>query len=107
MGKNFEKEFFEQFESSSPKGQPSDPIAELFGTDSEHDEFEELSELILRFQDNEIDQKQFTRLQDWLLNDKRALDYYVEYAFLYAGLNIVLNKKHDITWQQSLLANRS
>lgn len=103
MGHNYEKEFFEQFENSS-KGQPSDPISELFDTGSEYDEFEELGELILRFQDGVIDKKQLKHLQDWLLSDKRALEYYVESAFLYAGLNALLNKKHDMTWQQSLMA---
>jgi hypothetical protein len=106
MGHNYEKEFFEQFEGSS-KDRPVDPIAELFGTESEHDEFEELGELIVRFQDGVIDPKQFNRLQEWLLSDKKALEYYVDYTWLYAGLNILLNKNHDLTWQQSLLASKA
>jgi hypothetical protein len=107
MGKNYEKEFFEQFESSSPKEQPLEPLSELFGTDSEHDELEELGELILRFQDGDINQTQFTRMQDWLLNDRKARDYYINFVFLCEGLKSVLNNKHDIISLQSLLASKA
>jgi hypothetical protein len=101
MSQNFEKEFFEHFEGSSSKG--LDPVDDLYGADDEMDEFVELGELILRFQDGQINEKQFSRLQDWLLNDCRAREHYVEYAYLYAGLQILLNKKHDISFLNHLL----
>ena len=101
MGQDYEKEFFKHFESSS------DPLDELFESKQPLDEYEELGELILRFQDGVINQKQFNHLQAWILRDKKALEYYVECAWLFAGLNILLNKKHDEVWQQSLLTSIS
>jgi hypothetical protein len=101
MGQDYEKEFFKHFESSS------DPLDELFESDQPLDGYEQLGELILRFQDGVISQEQFNHLEKWILSDKKALEYYVEYAWLFAGLNILLNKKHDEVWQKSLLATRS
>ncbi len=96
MGRNFEKEFFEQFKGSSVEGRPLDSCSDSYADNDQADEFAELGELILRFQDGRINQEQFKRLQDWLLNDYGALRHYVEYGYLCAGLNILLNKKQGV-----------
>lgn len=103
MGRNFEREFFEQFEDSSAKGKPLDSLSESYADDAKQDEFAELSELILRCEGQEIDQEQLTRLQDWLLNDRRAKEYYVEYGYLCAALNILLNEKQGISFPKHIL----
>jgi hypothetical protein len=98
MGRNLEKEFFEQFEDSSAKGPAFDAKSNLHGADDEQDELVELGELVLRFQDGDIDEKQLLRLEEWILADCRARDCYVQLAYLYAGLHILLNKKHNLTF---------
>jgi hypothetical protein len=103
MGKNYEKEFFEHFEGSSSKEQSLDSLSDLYAEDGQQTEFEVLGELILRFQDGSIDPKQFAQLRDWLLNDCKAMEYYVEFGYLYAGLNILLNKKPDLAFLNPLV----
>ena len=103
MSQNLEKDFLEHFKNSSDGNKSSDPISDLYEFDDEQDEYAELGELILRLQDNNIDQKSFSRLQQWLMNDTGALEYYVQYAFIYAGLSILLNKKHDISFLNHLV----
>lgn len=97
MGQNFEKEFFAHFESSSSKEQPLGSL-DLYAEDYQQTEFEVLGELILRFQDGVIDSTQFKQLQDWLIKDCKAMEYYVELEYIHAGLNILLNKKNDLTF---------
>lgn len=99
MNDNHEKEFFKLFEKSTPDSDSMD----LYGPDDELDEYAELGELILRLQDKEISNKDFTRLQQWLMTDSGAMDYYAQYAYLTAGLHILFNKKHDISFLNHLV----
>jgi hypothetical protein len=96
MSSEHDKEFLECFEES-PSRQPS-------GDAEETDTWElDLGVLILRLQDDNIEKKDFTKLEKQITTDARASHYYVEFIHLCAGLHILLGKKRDFSNIQSLL----
>jgi hypothetical protein len=96
MSSEHDKEFLESFEDSS-SCQPSCDTGEAGGWELD------LGVLILRLQDDNIEKKDFARLQKQITTDTRALHYYAEFINLCAGLHILLGKKRDFSDIQSLL----
>ncbi len=47
-----------------------------------------IDELLFRFLENDISRQETDRLENWLLNDSQALQYYCEYVKDYAALKI-------------------
>lgn len=50
-----------------------------------------LGQLILRLQDDDLEPKFVRRLEQWLLADRFALNYYVEFSWLCAELHCLFN----------------
>jgi hypothetical protein len=96
MSSEYDKEFLECFEDSSflpPFGDTGD--AEKWKLD--------LGVLILRLQDDNIEKKDFARLQKQIITDARASRYYVEFVEICDGLRLLLGKKQDFASNRSLL----
>jgi hypothetical protein len=96
MSSEHDKEFLECFEEL-PSSQPS-------GDTEEVDQWKlDLGVLILRLQDDNIEKKDFTKLEKLITTDAQALHYYAEFIQICAGLHILLGKKRDFSDIQSLL----
>jgi hypothetical protein len=96
MSSEHDKEFLESFEdSSSPRPSCDTEEAEQWELD--------LGVMILRLQDDNIEKKDFARLQKQITTDAPALHYYAEFINICVGLNILLGKKQDFSNIQSLL----
>ena len=68
-------------------GQEDNPM------DPEEKKYLCLGEMILRLQDNDLEERYFLRMQKWLLIDPKALNYYCEHIFLCANLYCLFQKK--------------
>ena len=53
---------------------------------------QELGVMILKMQDNELEQKGFSRLEKWLSTDSRALSFYVEFTQICVCLRSMFSK---------------
>ena len=54
-----------------------------------------LGEMILKLQDGELEERYFLRMQKWLMCDEKALQYYVEFMQVCAGLYLTFNKTRE------------
>ena len=54
---------------------------------------QKLGIMILKLQDHELEQTQFSRLQEWIINDRRALRFFVEFAQISESLRGMFTKK--------------
>ena len=68
-------------------------------TESVSDKYSRLGQLILRLQDGDLEKRYVLRFEKWLLTDRDALEYYVDFTNICAGLHCMLSKKSE----QSLL----
>lgn len=55
--------------------------------------YERLSEMILKMQDGQLEQRYVSRLGKWLLCDEQALRYYVEFCNLSTMLYMTFSEK--------------
>jgi hypothetical protein len=69
-----------------------DGMVSLEEPDGRHD-FETLGKWILQMQDGDIEKSDFHKFEHCLLTDPIALDYYIEFMWIFTGLHILLNKK--------------
>jgi hypothetical protein len=96
MSSEYDKKFLECLEDSSSDG--------LSGDTGEAEKWElDLGALILRLQDDNIEKKDFAKLQKQITTDTRALHYYVDFISICTGLHILLNKKSAFAGIHSLM----
>ena len=62
-------------------------------TESVSDKYSRLGQLILRLQDGDLERRYVLRFEKWLLTDQDALEYYVDFTNICAGLHCMLSKK--------------
>ncbi len=88
--KDLENEFLKSF------GQPAEQ--QDASTDSSLDEqtfgqWLRLGQLILRMQDGDLEQRYIHRLEQWLMADPQALNYYIQFTWICTGLHLLYNPR--------------
>ncbi|MBW8014830.1 MAG: hypothetical protein FVQ82_01465 [Planctomycetes bacterium] len=68
-------------------------------------EYQRLGEMILKMQDERLDQRYISRLGKWLSCDEQALRYYVEFNQLSAMLRMFYSNKQKMTEEFFLARN--
>ena len=76
--------------------------SESCGKDCQNQDFtpthqQRLGIMILKLQDDQLQQKYLSRLENWLLADPQALNFYVEFTQLTAGLQCMHSHVADST----------
>lgn len=72
-----------------------EPLDDEFEQDRVSDKYLRLGQLILRMQDGDLERRYVLRLEKWLMSDQDAMNYYVEFSEICAGLRMMLGKKMD------------
>ena len=54
-----------------------------------------LGEMILKLQDDELEERYFLRMEKWLMCDEKALRHYVEFMQVCAGLYLTYNETRE------------
>jgi hypothetical protein len=56
---------------------------------------QELGVMILKMQDDELEQKGFSKLESWLVDDRRALRFYIEFTRMCANLRTMFGQTRE------------
>ncbi|MCK5001195.1 MAG: hypothetical protein KAS23_16745 [Anaerohalosphaera sp.] len=70
-----------------------DTVIDGFGHEAVSDKYSRLGQMILRMQDGDLERRYVLRFEQWLLSDNDALEYYVRFSDISAGLRMILGNK--------------